>query len=158
MLILARDKDAREELMDLFKQKQVKKLYLAWVQGAPNPPTGALRFPIRDLGARSVVHPGGQSAETRYRTEARLGPCARLCVDLQTGRHNQIRVHFAHIGHPLVGERKYARGRDATVRHKRAALHASRVEFTCPFSAVAIRLDAPIPQDLTNLEARLRER
>jgi RluA family pseudouridine synthase len=156
VVVLARDKEAREAVMDVFKRRDVLKGYVAWVQGHPEPRDGILRFPIKDLGARAVVSADGQPAETRYSVKACLGPCARVEIDLRTGRHNQIRLHFSHIGHPLVGERKYARGKDATVRHKRAALHASWLEFTHPFGNERLHIQAPIPQDLRNLQERLR--
>lgn len=156
VVVLARDKEARDVLMGAFKRREVRKGYVAWVQGHPEPRDGVLTFPIKDLGARAVVDPGGQPAETRYQVKARVGPCARVEIDLRTGRHNQIRVHFAHIGHPLVGERKYARGKDAVVRHKRAALHAAWLEFTHPFNGERLHLRAPIPKDLENFQDRLK--
>ena len=156
VVVLARDKEARDALMDAFKRREVRKGYIAWVQGHPEPPHGVLRFPIKDLGVRAIVAPDGQPAETRYQVKARLGPCARIEIDMLTGRHNQIRIHFCHIGHPLVGERKYARGKDATVRHKRAALHASWLQLLHPFGGERVHVRAPVPQDLRNLEERLR--
>jgi len=155
VVVCARDKETRDRLMGTFKRREVEKTYLAIVQGHPKPAEGTLRFPIKDLGALATVSADGQAAETRYRTRRRLGPCALVEVDLLTGRHNQIRLHFAHIGHALVGERKYARGAAAIARHKRAALHASRIQFVHPWSGELIVAEAPIPKDLENLVAKL---
>ncbi len=154
--LLAKDAGARELLMDLFKAREVAKTYVAVVQGRLRQPEGTLRFPIKDLGARAVVAPDGQPAETRYRVLEEVGGASIVEIDLKTGRHNQARIHFAHIGHPLVGERKYARGKDAQVRHKRAALHASRIRLHLPWEKSERTFEAPLPIDLQNLLARLR--
>jgi len=70
-------------------------------------------------------------------------------VRLETGRHNQIRLHFAHVGHPLVGERKYAIGRLARVRHGRVLLHASSLAFTPAHLRHVLRITAPLPEDFS---------
>jgi 23S rRNA pseudouridine1911/1915/1917 synthase len=77
---------------------------------------------------------------------------------LLTGRKNQIRVHLAHAGHPLVGERKYSRGRDAalSLRSRRVALHAWRIALVLPWSRKALALEAPLPADLLELRERAR--
>lgn len=156
VVVFARDAGTRDLLMDLFKGRRVRKTYLGVVQGHPSPPEGVLRFPIRDLGASAVIAKDGQPAETRYRTLERVGPAALLELELLTGRHNQARLHLAHIGHPLVGERKYAYGRDAVVRHKRAALHACRLAFVPPGDTGERVFEAALPKDLENLLAKLR--
>ena len=78
-------------------------------------------------------------------------------VDLETGRYNQIRLHFAAIGCPLLGERKYARGSAGAVRFRRprAARNAHRVR-TIRAHAPADRVEAPLPADFEGLLAQLR--
>lgn len=155
-IILARDPEAREAMMRLFKQRGVEKTYLAVVVGHPKPPVGVLRYPIKDLGAGAVIAADGQPAETRYRVIELVGPAALVELALVTGRHNQARLHFARFGYPLVGERKYAYGRDAPVRHKRAALHSARLVFVPPGEDASVTIEAPLPIDLRNLLVRLR--
>jgi len=155
VVLFARSPEVRDGLVECFRRREVEKTYVAVVQGYIRPAEGVLRFPIQDLGASARIAPHGQLAETRYRVKERLGHASVLEVELMTGRHNQIRLHFAHVGHPLVGERKYARGRDARVRHKRAALHAWRIAVLPP-SGVRLELEAPLPQDLENLIGKLR--
>lgn len=156
VIALARDPQTRDRLMDLFKARQVRKTYLAVVQGHPRPATGTLSFPIKDLGATAIIASDGLPATTNYRTLETVGPCALLELELLTGRHNQARLHLAHVGHPLVGERKYALGREAVVRHKRAALHAFRLVFTPPGGSAELAFEAPLPVDLQNLLEKLR--
>ena len=156
LVLFARDLPAREILMTMFKRRQVQKTYLAVVQGHPRPPRGTLRYPIRDLGAQATIDPRGLPAETAYRVTEELGPCSLVEVEPHTGRHNQIRLHFAHIGMPLAGERKYARGRDALVRHRRAALHALRLTLQPPWSKKLLTFETPPPDDFQDLLRRLR--
>lgn len=156
LVLLARDPAMREELMAMFKAKAIRKIYLAIVQGHLQRPEGSFRFPIKDLGADAVISRDGQPAETRYRVLEVLGPASLVEIELPTGRHNQARIHFAHVGHPLIGERKYARGKDATLRHKRAALHAHRLSFTPPQASDAVSFESPLPIDLENLIAKCR--
>jgi len=157
VVLLARDPEARAALMQLFKEHGVKKSYLAIIQGILEPRAGVLDFPIQDLGAKACVHQKGRPAITCYRTLEvfRGGQASLVEMQPETGRHNQIRLHCAHVGHPLVGERKYARGRDAAVGHKRAALHAASLELALPWSGQRLKIQAPLPRDLENLLARL---
>jgi 23S rRNA pseudouridine1911/1915/1917 synthase len=156
VVLLAKDAGARDALMALFRERGVTKTYLAIVQGHPRPAEGLLCFPIRDLGAHAVVDPRGSPAETAYRVVERVGPAALVEVRPRTGRHNQVRLHFAQIGMPLAGERKYALGRDALVRHRRAALHAARLEFRHPWTGAPVAIEDDLPVDLRNLLDRLR--
>ena len=156
VVLLAKDTETRDALMAAFRGRDVGKTYLAIVQGHPRPEQGVLRFPIRDLGAHAVVDPRGSPAETAYRVIERVGLAALVEVRPRTGRHNQIRLHFAQIGMPLAGERKYARGRDALVRHRRAALHARSLEFAHPWTGAALVIEDELPTDLRNLLDRLR--
>jgi 23S rRNA pseudouridine1911/1915/1917 synthase len=160
VLLLARDEEALALLQDLFRARAVEKIYWGMASGHLEPPAGQLTFPILDEpgGARVSAH--GKPARTRYRTLARHGGASELELELLTGRKNQIRVHLAHAGHPLVGERKYARGRDSALRlrSRRVALHAWRLGFTAPWSGKKLVLEAPLPADLEALRDSSRRR
>jgi 23S rRNA-/tRNA-specific pseudouridylate synthase len=78
-------------------------------------------------------------------------------VELVTGRYNQIRLHFAHAGWPLCGERKYARGSEDPLRAKRVALHAWKLSFVHPFSGERVDAEAPLPADLLALREKARQ-
>jgi RluA family pseudouridine synthase len=161
VMLFARDEATRAALESAFRERAVGKRYLAVVTGAPHPATGTIRKPIADLGKRARAG-AGAPAVTHYRVKERFGadgrsPLASLVeIDLETGRYNQIRLHFAAIGHPLIGERKYARGRDAAVRFRRVALHALRLEVVHPATARRLRIESEVPPDLARLIDELR--
>ena len=157
VVLFAKDDEMREALMDLFKRREVRKSYLLLVLGRPRPPRGRIDLPIKDLGASAAIAADGSPAITHYETLETVGPCTLLRAHPETGRHNQIRLHFARIGHPLVGERKFAVGRDAVLRHKRVLLHAESLEFRPPHLEREIRIVAPLPEDFLNALGKSRE-
>ncbi|MEE9391386.1 MAG: RluA family pseudouridine synthase [Planctomycetota bacterium] len=147
VLVFAKNQKAADRLIEAFRSRRVEKTYLCLVQGWPSPPRGKLIFPIKDLGASAVISKAGKPAETFYEVIRRVGRCALVEARIQTGRHNQIRLHFAQVGHAIVGERKFARGRDAIVKHKRALLHALALDFIPPDLPQALRIESPLPPD-----------
>lgn len=158
VLLLALDEQALQALQDLFRARAVEKIYWGMVAGRLEPPTGQLAFPILEEAAGARVSSRGKPARTRYRTLVTYRHASELELSPLTGRKNQIRVHLAHVGHALVGERKYARGRDAVLalRSRRVALHAARLAFETPWSGKKLALEAPLPPDLLELRARAR--
>jgi RluA family pseudouridine synthase len=158
LLLLARDQEALEALQDLFRVRAVEKVYWGMARGQLEPPQGLLAFPILEEAGGARVSARGKPARTRYRTLTRHPLVSELELTLETGRKNQIRVHLAHAGHALVGERKYARGRDAVLalRSRRVALHAWRLSFTPPWGGSALHCEAPLPADLQELRQRAR--
>jgi 23S rRNA pseudouridine1911/1915/1917 synthase len=156
VMLFALDEATRAALEEQFRARSIEKKYLAVVSGAPFPPNGTIRRPIADLGKTARIQARGAPAVTHYMSKERLGPATLVEVDLETGRYNQIRLHFAALGCPLLGERKYARGKESAVRFRRPALHAWRIAFDHPKSRRRIELEAPLPDDLENLLAQLR--
>lgn len=152
-VLFALDKETRALLEAVFRARSIRKTYWALVQGRPQPAIGTLHFPILEEGAFARVSALGKKSITHYRTLESLSTMTALEIELVTGRYNQIRVHFAHAGYPLVGERKYARGKDTPVRIKsrRVALHAWRLEFPHPHTGAKIEVEAPLAQDLEEL-------
>ena len=157
-VLLALDETTRQALDAMFRARAVHKTYWALAQGHVRPESGAFRYPILEEGNFARVSALGKKSETSYRTLERLPSTSAVEIDLVTGRYNQIRVHFAHAGFPLVGERKYARGKDSPVRirSRRVALHAWRLSFEHPHSGTAIAVEAPIESDLQDLLERAR--
>lgn len=153
-VLLARTDAARDALEEMFRARELTKTYWALAQGRVQPAQGAFHFPILEEGPAARVSALGKKSETRYRTLAAFRSSTEVEIDLVTGRKNQIRVHFAHAGFPLVGERKYARGKDSPVhiKSRRVALHAWRLAFPHPITRAKIAVEAPLPADL--LDAR----
>lgn len=155
-VIFARDAETRTLLEEIFRARTIRKTYWAMAQGNVRPPAGAWNFPIVEEGSFARVSGAGKPSTTRYRTLNAFAHATELEIDLVTGRYNQIRLHAAHAGFPLVGERKYARGKDSLVRFKsrRVALHAWKLAFAHPHSGRALEIEAPLPEDLAELATR----
>ena len=130
-----------------------RKIYLAICHGEPDFAERTIRAPIgvaSKSGGRLAVVPSGREARTVVRVLARSRGFSLLELRLLTGRTHQVRIHLAHIGHPLVGERFY---RDPPCKlHPRHALHASRLVLGGPEPLV---IDAPLAPDLAKLADRL---
>ncbi|HEX6884288.1 MAG TPA: RluA family pseudouridine synthase [Planctomycetota bacterium] len=156
VLLVALDEEALQLLQDLFRAHAVEKVYWGMAAGHVEPPAGQLTFPILEEPGGARVSARGKPARTRYRTLVRHRLASELELTLDTGRKNQIRVHLAHAGHALVGERKYARGRDAVLalRSRRVALHAWRLRLRVPWTGTELAVEAPLPEDLRELQGR----
>ena len=157
-ILLALDDQARLALEELFRTRALQKTYWALASGWLEPPQGRLHFPILEEPGGARVSARGKPAQTLYRTLERHARTSELELELLTGRKNQIRVHLAHAGHALVGERKYARGRDSAerLRSRRVALHAWRIAFAHPFLGRELAIEVPLPADLVELSDRAR--
>ncbi len=156
VLLFALSEPARLDLERQFRERTVKKVYLALVRGRPGRKSGIIDKPIVDLGKTAAVRRDGEQALTQYKVIETVGPASLVRVEPKTGRYNQIRLHFAAIGHPLIGERKYARGRDSVIRASRVALHAQSLAFTHPATQARIEVSAPLPDSWRVLMERLR--
>ena len=96
-----------------------------------------------------TVRPDGKPAQTHYKTLRISGPYTLLRLTLETGRTHQIRVHMAHLGHPLVGDFLY--GREAPDVISRPALHSAELSFRHPITGERLRFVQPLPADMTHL-------
>ncbi len=153
LIVVARNDRAQTALMAQLKARRVRKTYLALVQGSPPAEVGRIDAPIgrdpRQFG-RMTVLPTGRASLTGYRVRERFRGWALLEVDLMTGRTHQIRVHLSSIGHPVAGDRVYARGvaRTGPDNLERLFLHSWRIEFSAPSGDRLIRAEAPLPAEL----------
>jgi 23S rRNA pseudouridine1911/1915/1917 synthase len=99
----------------------------------------------------------GKPSRTSYRVLERFGHAALVECRLETGRTHQIRVHFQHIRHPLVGDTVYRRGTRHGMSFPRQALHAAELSLTHPASGKVMTWQAPIPADMKRLLKSLRD-
>lgn len=137
LIIYAKAKSVQGKMMEEFKQRQVKKSYVAFIDGIPYKKEGVINSKIK-----------GISAETRYKIiEERIG-FSIVEVKPVTGRTNQIRIHFKSIGHPILGEDRFAFRRDFKIKAKRLMLHAKVLEFKHPVTSKMLRLESSLPQGL----------
>jgi 23S rRNA pseudouridine955/2504/2580 synthase len=136
VLLLAKTIEAARSLTEAFQKHRLAKTYLALVMGLP-PESGSIRDPILKLsgkaGEKMQVHEDGQSAQTLYRRLDHAGrKMALMALRPLTGRTHQLRVHMAHIGYPICGDRKYS-GDDAHpggLIARRLHLHAWQLKLT----------------------------
>ena len=103
----------------------------------------------------------GKHAVTHYRTIERLSGAALVECKLETGRTHQVRVHMAHLGHPLIGDPVYSRERKGfktileTMRFRRQALHAKQLGFIHPVTGQKLSFDSALPADMQELLSEL---
>ncbi len=153
-LLLALDEATAERLEQQFRARQVHKTYWALARGALARDSGEFRAPLLEEGPHVRVSARGKPALTRYRVVERFARATELHLEPESGRRNQLRVHLAHAGHALVGERKYAQGKDDPLRGARLALHALRLAFVHPWSGASLELESPLPPALVELRQR----
>lgn len=150
VMVFAKGQPSRDALMDLFRGKEVHKTYIAFVHGRLKQKQGEINEPIREGAER-------RPAVTRYSVLEQRTRFAVVEVTPLTGRTNQIRLHFMGLGHPLVGENKFAFRRDFALKFKRTALHASSLVFIHPVTNVEVRIEAPLSTDMRNFLERNRQ-
>jgi len=158
LLVVAKTVTAQAELARQLASRSMRRTYLALVQGDP-PASGVIDAPVgRDARARTrmaVTH-RGKPARTSYRVLERFGRAALVECRLETGRTHQIRVHFQHIRHPLIGDTVYRRGTRHGITFPRQALHAAELSLKHPKSGELVTWRSPLPRDMKRLVDELR--
>jgi 23S rRNA pseudouridine1911/1915/1917 synthase len=159
LLVVAKTVSAQAELVKQLADRSMRRIYLAIVQGDP-PASGTIDAPVgRDARARTrmaVTH-RGKPARTRYRVLERYGRAALVECRLETGRTHQIRVHFQHIRHPLIGDETYRRGTRHGIAFPRQALHATELTLVHPRTRAVASWKSPLPRDMKRLVEALRD-
>jgi len=185
LIVVAKNDAAHVKLAELFSSRQIRKTYVAFVHGLVERQKGSVtaavsRDPVRRTRMTTKPSENSRTAISHYevvqRLETRFGKFTLVRVRIETGRTHQIRVHMASLGHPVVGDTLYgASGRlvdQASQTSSKAArrnneperlklgrnfLHAARLEFTHPFTAKPLELEAALPAELTEFLARINE-
>lgn len=139
LIIYAKGKSAQRRMMQQFKEKKIRKTYIAFVRGEFKNNNGNIKIPINK-----------EDAFTKYRVLKKGRYFSVVEIMPITGRKNQIRIHFSKIGHPVVGERKFAFGKDFKIRASRLCLHAISLEFTHPYTHKMIKVCSTLPLSMKN--------
>jgi 23S rRNA pseudouridine1911/1915/1917 synthase len=156
LMVVARTLAAQTHLVRQLQARSVSREYLALAHGQVRS-AGTVDAPIGrhpTQRTRMAVVPGAREAVTHYAVEAAFSDCTLLRCRLETGRTHQIRVHMAHLGHPLVGDPVYGRKRCANPRLQdfpRQALHARRLALIHPSSGELAEWSVPMPADMQAL-------
>lgn len=156
VMVFAKTPRAYAKLRDAFESHEnVRKTYLAVLHGAIKPPQGTLETTIGrkpwDAKRMAVDAPDGKRAVTHWTVLEKRGPLALVEFVIETGRTHQIRVHAAHLGHPIVGDSLYGdaeKDRRLKSRPRRQLLHAVQLEFPHPVSGRMLSFAAPPPPDV----------
>jgi 23S rRNA pseudouridine1911/1915/1917 synthase len=153
LIVVAKSEVTLHHLQAQFKARDVIKGYLALLEGHLIPEQGRIEAAIgRDPRQRKrmtvlAVARGGREAITTYRVLCFCDDFTLVDAEPKTGRTHQIRVHFAHLGHPLVGDKVYGRRRQR-LRCPRQFLHARRIVLTLPSSGEQVEFTSRLPDDL----------
>jgi 23S rRNA pseudouridine1911/1915/1917 synthase len=161
VLVIAKNDLAMAGLSAQFKSREVRKQYAALVWGQPVPAQGTIKTLVgrssHDRKKMSAKPASGRPAITHYETIQKFPEVSLLRVRIETGRTHQIRVHLAHIGHPVVGDTQYGRARKTIrpVPAERQMLHAEQLAFAHPRTGLPLEFKAPIPEDMRTLLKQL---
>ena len=154
VLILAKSEKVLEKMISLFKEKRVKKLYLAIVDKEVKKEAGMISNRLAKKGAYqgqtlygSVKTQQGLESITRWKALAKVKTASFLAAEPVTGRTHQLRVHFSEMGHPILGDHQYGKAFVCPLHPKRHLLHAYLISFPHPTLKKKIEVKAPIPSD-----------
>ena len=151
LVLFARTSKALERMNAMFREKNIQKTYWALVEGHPEQPSGTLVHYLRKnpKNNKSTAFPRqsekAKKAVLHYKTLLELDNYSLLEIELETGRHHQIRCQLAAMGHPIRGDLKY--GAKRSNKDGGIHLHAVRVKFRHPVKKEEMQLVAPLPSD-----------
>jgi len=155
LLVFARSEAARDALVLAFRERDIQKRYVALVHGRVRPAKGTIRSYIEDRGKIARSFPterrGAGLAITRFRVLESFRDATLVEARPETGRLNQIRLHFADRHTPLVGDRKYAVASRYPLRFRRTLLHAAGLSLPHPKRRGRVDVEAPLPDDFRAL-------
>ena len=153
LVIVAKNDKTLELVTEMFKNKKIKKTYLAIVDGVINNKSGTINAPIaRDVKDRKkmMVRKDGKKSITHFYVLKNFKNNTYISLNLETGRTHQIRVHMAYIGHPVTNDKVYGKEKTSFGQY----LHASKLEFIHPITKKEIIVEAPLPIEF---EEKLKE-
>lgn len=160
VLVFAKSQRVLEVLQEQFKQRKPERLYVAIVAGKLERDSGTYRSHLatgKSLNQYSTRDESrGELAITHYRVKQKLADATVVEVQLETGRRNQIRVHFADHGHPILGDPRYGRSKSHHERwpDHRIALHALSLGFIHPATGKPLRFESELPKSMQKFIGR----
>lgn len=157
LMIIAKNPHVQAQLSDQMAGDTYKKFYLTLLEGHFPYDEGSIRLPVgkhqpEDI-ARAVVA-GGKISVTDFRVVAHYPDSTLVSVDLRTGRTHQIRVHFSHLKHPIIGDELYG---STMLDFGRQALHCHRLSLIHPRTGEPLELEAALPVDMAAFVAARKE-
>lgn len=159
VLVIAKNDVAHKKLAEQIKEHSVNRIYVALVEGIIKNDSGVINLPIGrhpvERKKMAVVKNGGRNAVTHFKVLERYRENTLIQAKLETGRTHQIRVHMAHIGHPLVGDPVYGYKKQK-YKLKGQALHAMTLGFVHPTKGEYMEFSAPLPDYFNELIRKLR--
>lgn len=158
LLIIAKNDKSHLKLAAQLKAREVTREYVAIVRGRLRDTSGTIDAPIGRhpvYRKKMAVLEGGRSAITHFRVLQHLPGFTYVLAKLETGRTHQIRVHMAHIGHPVLGDAKYG-GAVKRVRFGGHALHAKNLSFKHPRTGDVMEFTSDVPDDILKVLRRLK--
>ena len=164
LLVVAKTDRAHAGLAAQFEKHSIGRVYAAVAAGVPAPPAGRIETNLARSDANRqkiavVAPPKGKRAVTHFKMMRPLKGASLVECRLETGRTHQVRVHMAHIGHPLLGDPFYGQGRLGDICRElgfaRQALHAAALKFVHPITQENLAFESPLPSDIQQLLSRL---
>jgi 23S rRNA pseudouridine1911/1915/1917 synthase len=167
VMVVALDDSTYYSLTEQFKERSINRRYSALVYGDVKENEGRIALKIgrseSDRKKMSTRSKRGKEAVTQWTVMKRFGNATLVTVKLGTGRTHQIRVHFASIGHPVLGDRTYGKKTELAIKGRteilfhRQMLHAEVLGFTHPATGKYIELSSPIPDDMAGKIEQMNE-
>lgn len=160
VVVVGKNSHAQDNMTKQMQKGTVEKTYLAILQGIFEDKAGVVNLPIGrpdpERLQRAVMTEGGSPSVTRYEVLEEIGGAYSLVqLQLETGRTHQIRVHMAHLGHPVLGDHLY--GEENPQLIDRQALHSYSLAFLHPVTGKPIKITAPLPSDMEEALERLKQ-
>jgi len=160
VMVIALTENSYKGLVRQFKERTIKKEYIALVWGSPKDKgviTSAIGRSISDRKKMSTRSRRAKEARTIWEVIERYGNASLLKIKLETGRTHQIRVHFSSDGHPVLGDRLYGKKTSiGEIRFQRQMLHASVLGFIHPIEGKYMEFKSPIPEDMRYIIEKLK--
>ena len=154
LLVFAKTPELQEYMRTYWRQLVTKRTYVAVVEGVMPKEEDTIRTwlsedPKSTMVYSSPVDDGGKEAVTHYKVVKANEQYSLLELNLETGRTNQIRVHMASVGHPVVSDRKYGSGKVPPI--DRLGLHARILEFIHPATEQVVHFETPVPREFLHI-------